>query len=280
MANIKDIVDRSAALEKKYGKYLKEDKPKPKASTAKGETAFEEEYNSLASRADEVAEVADGVSSIRDRAQVATTNADIRKKKQAVLSELAALRALIKKGKSSKDEQYAREQRVNELENRICNIPDGMNIARKKPVAAAPSRAMFGGKQRPHEVRLDMDNVNYNDFYQETEQNRAFQEEWEERKAGQDEHLEEIDRGLGNLQNIARDMQNEMNKQDDLIGNLETTMDKGIKSVDTNNQKLAGVLKKVRGTRNFCFDAILICIILAIAGYIYSIVGQCISDDL
>lgn len=48
-------------------------------------------------------------------------------------------------------------------------------------------------------------------------------------------------------------------------------LDKGTKSVETNNQKLAGVLKRVRSQRNFCIDIILIIILLAVAGYIYTL---------
>lgn len=48
-------------------------------------------------------------------------------------------------------------------------------------------------------------------------------------------------------------------------------LDKGTKSVETNNQKLAGVLTRVRSQRNFCIDIILIIVLLAVAGYIYTL---------
>lgn len=48
-------------------------------------------------------------------------------------------------------------------------------------------------------------------------------------------------------------------------------MDKASKSVETNNAKLAGVLKRVASTRNFCIDITLIIILLAVAGYIYTL---------
>jgi syntaxin of plants SYP7 len=50
-------------------------------------------------------------------------------------------------------------------------------------------------------------------------------------------------------------------------------MDKATKSVQTNNQKLAGVLKRVRSTRNFCIDITLIIILLAVIGYIYTLLN-------
>jgi hypothetical protein len=53
---------------------------------------------------------------------------------------------------------------------------------------------------------------------------------------------------------------------------LSVQMDAATKSVQTNNQKLAGVLKRVASQRNFCIDIILITVLLAVGGYIYSIV--------
>jgi hypothetical protein len=50
-------------------------------------------------------------------------------------------------------------------------------------------------------------------------------------------------------------------------------MDSATKAVQTNNQKLKGVLARVRSQRNFCIDIILITVLLAVAGYIYSVVG-------
>lgn len=47
-------------------------------------------------------------------------------------------------------------------------------------------------------------------------------------------------------------------------------MDKVTGTLKTNNQKLAGVLKNMRSSRNFCVDIILITVLLAIGAYIYS----------
>lgn len=47
-------------------------------------------------------------------------------------------------------------------------------------------------------------------------------------------------------------------------------MDKATKNVQTNNAKLAGVLAKVAGQRNFCINIILICVLLAVVAFIYT----------
>lgn len=49
-------------------------------------------------------------------------------------------------------------------------------------------------------------------------------------------------------------------------------MEGATKSVQTNNQKLAGVLTRVSSQRNFCINIILLTVLLAVGGYIYSIV--------
>lgn len=50
-------------------------------------------------------------------------------------------------------------------------------------------------------------------------------------------------------------------------------MDRASKAVETNNAKLAGVLKRVASTRNFCIDITLIIILLAVVGYIYTLLN-------
>eukprot|EP00892_Ulva_mutabilis_P002278 jgi/Ulvmu1/12050/UM083_0063.1 len=275
MSNLTDIVARTKVLEKKYDKYLIQDKPKAKALAKKGDR-FDQQIEELEHDAQDIAEEAMGVPQLKDRALVAQKNADIRKRKQALLAELPQLKTIIKKGKVTQEMVVARQERIRLLEEGVVAIPDGLNIARKKPGALQPKRPMFGGlgsTSRQHtDVQVDLSQVNGDDeHYMETEENKQFRQEFEQRKAAQDEHLEFIEKGLGNLQNIAQDMGTEVSKQDVLIDEIEKGLDKGTKSVETNNQKLAGVLTRVRSQRNFCIDIILVIILLAVAGYIYTL---------
>lgn len=59
------------------------------------------------------------------------------------------------------------------------------------------------------------------DYYAATEENQAFQSEFDRRKVKQDEVLDEIERGLGNLQNIATDVGGELNKQDIMLDEID-----------------------------------------------------------
>lgn len=49
-------------------------------------------------------------------------------------------------------------------------------------------------------------------------------QEFQARKARQDGVLDDIEAGLGNLQNIAKDMGNEMQKQDILVDEIDTNV--------------------------------------------------------
>jgi hypothetical protein len=57
------------------------------------------------------------VPTIRDRAQVALANADIRKRKAALLADVANLKTLVKQGKVTKEQALERQQRV-----RFCRL--------------------------------------------------------------------------------------------------------------------------------------------------------------
>lgn len=276
MANVFDLVERSNAICKKYERYLEEPKNSSKPARKNG-TKFEDDMGELTEQVEALEEEAKTVAKTKDRLLVATKNAEIRKRKAELLSDATTLRKTSVKTQSPKAQAADRSQQVDALEDRICAIPDGMNAVRKKPVAPG-RKGIFSSfsPKKGHEVQLeegDADAMNQNPaYYESTEENRQFESEWQRRKRAQDQQLDVIERGLGNLQNIGTDMHAELRKQDPLVDQMETNMDKAAHAVNTNNQKLAGVLKKVRSGRNFCIDLILIAILLALAGYIYTLV--------
>jgi hypothetical protein len=101
-------------------------------------------------------------------------------------------------------------------------------LLRLQPGAGPPGggKGLFGAgpsNQRPvHEVRLEMGQLSDDkDYYAATEENQAFQTEFDQRKVKQDQVLDEIERGLGNLQNIATDVGGELNKQDILLDEMD-----------------------------------------------------------
>lgn len=97
------------------------------------------------------------------------------------------------------------------------------NVLQPGAKPQAGGRFGFGSPSQP-DVHIEMSDMHKggNGYYDETEENKAFQMEWEQRKAKQDEDLDVIEQGLGNLQNIAQDMGAEINKQDVLLDEIDT----------------------------------------------------------
>jgi hypothetical protein len=87
-----------------------------------------------------------------------------------------------------------------------------------------PKRGMFGGVPKA-EVRIEMGDMGGSNgdaaYYEDTEENVAFRNEFETRKAKQDEVLDEIEKGVGRMGDIATDMGQELNKQDKLMDEVE-----------------------------------------------------------
>jgi len=73
---------------------------------------------------------------------------------------------------------------------------------------------------------------------------RALQE-FEEAKVRQDQQLESIETGLGHLKEIGAAMNEELQRHDILINEVDEKMDKVTKELQTNNMRLKGMVTKV-----------------------------------
>ena len=87
------------------------------------------------------------------------------------------------------------------------------------------------------------------DYYTHTDATRAFDQEWQETKARQDQQLDNIETGLGTLKEIGSAMNEELQRHDILIQEVDEKMDKVTKELQTNNMRLKGMVTKVRGWR-------------------------------
>ena len=84
------------------------------------------------------------------------------------------------------------------------------------------------------------------DYYTHTDATRAFDQEWQETKARQDQQLDNIETGLGTLKEIGGAMNEELQRHDILIQEVDEKMDKVTKELQTNNMRLKGMVTKVR----------------------------------
>ena len=78
--------------------------------------------------------------------------------------------------------------------------------------------------------------------------------------------------GLTTLKGIAADMNSELDRQAPMLENLEDKVDDVGAELKTQNVKLKETLTKLRSSRNFCIDVVLIILLLGIGAYIYSLV--------
>ncbi|KAG2483270.1 hypothetical protein HYH03_017868 [Edaphochlamys debaryana] len=269
MTSIFDLIQRTDHILKKYEKY---DAPL-KTKGNKTDDPFMEEYEEVEAEIEKLLEAATDVSLEQNRALVAAKNAEIRRAKNVLLTEaVQALEKKLKKGKGvSKTIIADRQEKIKAVIERIYAVPDGMSMAANR----RPARMYVKGKGKKGEAvylnsEFESNPATQEGYYGHTEGTQAFEREWDEAKKKQDEKLTRIEAGVVELGDMARNMGEELDRQAPVIDDIEQQMDKVTSSLKTNNAKLKGIVNKMRNTRNFCVDIILVTILLAIGAYIYA----------
>ncbi|KAK6141943.1 hypothetical protein DH2020_024316 [Rehmannia glutinosa] len=268
-----DILFRLDDICKKYDKY---DVEKQRSLNGSSDDAFARLYSSFESQIDATLRVYKSeVAAVEtNRATVVALNAEVRRMKARLMEEVPKLQKLAQKKVKhlSKEELEARNDLVLALPERIEAIPDG-----------------------------NRDGQYDADFFEQTEEASQFRQEYEMRKMKQacnfsicyiyiyifrifhiiqsshiikfhlmqDQGLDVISEGLDTLKNLAQDMNEELDRQVPLIDEIDTKVDTASSDLRRNNVRLKETLNRVRSTRNFCIDIILLCILLGIALYLY-----------
>jgi hypothetical protein len=250
---------------KKYEKY---DVDKHKQEAMSSSDNYVRLFSQIESDLEVALQKSNDASIEKNRAIVATLNAEVRRQKTALKAELPKLEKLAyKKVKGlSREELALRPDQVKALAARIDAVPDGVTLNNR--------RAQRGGPGSHREIKIDA--VNPEDImlnpeqYQHSEESRQFRQEFEMRKMKQDEGLDVISSGLATLKNMAEDINEELDRQAPLVDEIETKVDKANADLRSTNKRLKETVTKMRTTRNFCIDIILMCIVLGIIGYIYN----------
>lgn len=99
-------------------------------------------------------------------------------------------------------------------------------------------------------------------------------QEWQSAQSRQNAALDRIADGVQALGTLARDMGDEMKKHDPMIDEIDAGLDRANTQLRSNNAKLDKLITGLRSKRNFWCDLFLICVILGIAGYIFSLVSK------
>lgn len=266
------MTQRLDVIIKMYEKY---DAPLKQRTTAAAGDPFLEEHEDIEAQVELLMQQAYEIAQERNRAIVAQRNAGIRKRKLELLNvNMETLSKKIKKGKGvTKEVIEQRQDKFRELMDRIYNIPDGMGTATtRRPYK---NLGTAGGKDKAVAIELPLlgqKGVSNPLYYEHTDETRKFEEEWQKAQVRQNQALDRIGVGVGQLGDMARGMGEELDKQNPVMNEIDEQMDKVRNQLTQNNEKLKGLIHKMRSSRNFCVDVILIVIILAIGGYIYAMV--------
>ncbi|GBF90690.1 hypothetical protein Rsub_02990 [Raphidocelis subcapitata] len=246
-----DLQQRTEIILKKYAKY---DAPLQKQREGKSDDPFMDEYDAL-------------------DAQV---EALIKAKQQLLTEGIEGLQKKLKKGKGvTKVLVEERQRRVKALIDKIYAVPDGMGGARrpmkiggKLGAGGSPGGAVVLSTSGPSGLETNPL------YYKGSEETQRFEQEWEHSKRRQDAQLERMERGVGTLADMARSMQEELDRQSPVVEDIDRQLNRVTSKLKSNNAKLRGLVLQMRSRRNFCIDIILVCVVLGIIAYIVSMVQK------
>ncbi|KAJ9556043.1 hypothetical protein OSB04_010657, partial [Centaurea solstitialis] len=260
-----DLKTRLDAICKKYEKY-DIDKQKEANNNIYANDAFAGLYTAIEADLDQALEKCEVAVAEKNRATAVAINAEIRRIKARLLEEIPKLQRLaFKKVKGlSKDELEARNELVLALKERIEVVPDGATSQPRPTNGLDPSSS--NGKIR---FSSTFDGTIDDNYYKHTDETNNFKQEYEMRRLRQDEGLDVIAEGLGTLKSMAQDLQEEVDKQLPLMDEIDDKVDRATSDLRNTNIRLKDTVTKLRSSRNFCIDIILLCVILGIVAYLY-----------
>ncbi|XP_024012786.1 syntaxin-73 [Eutrema salsugineum] len=258
---VNDLITRVDFICKKYDKY---DIDKQREANVSGDDAFTRLYSAVESALETVLQKTEDLSSEANRAKAVAMNAEIRRTKARLLQGIPKLQRLsLQKVKGiSKEELDDRNDLVLSLRDKIDAIPEASAPLSACAASTSYSNIRFDNNVSGH--RID------SEYFRQTEESDQFKQEFEMRRIKQDQGLDFIAEGLDTLKNMAQDINEELDRQEPLMDEIDTKIDKAATDLKSTNVRLKDTVTKMRSSRNFCLDIILLCILLGIATFIYN----------
>ncbi|CAA7023035.1 unnamed protein product [Microthlaspi erraticum] len=226
------VIDLINRVDSICKKYEKYDIDKQREANVSGDDAFSRLYSAVESALETVLQETADLSSETNRAKSVAMNAEIRRTKARLLEGIPKLQRLaLKKVKGvSEEEVEARNDLVLALRDRIEAIPEGSAPVSSGWAASTSDSILIS----------------------------------------QDKGLDFIAEGLDTLKNMVQDINEELDRQEPLMDEIDTKIDKAATDLKSTNVRLKDTVTKLRSSRNFCIDIILLCIVLGIAAFIYN----------
>ncbi|KAK3238338.1 syntaxin protein [Cymbomonas tetramitiformis] len=239
--SIHDVLLRCEALVDRYEKYSSDEDKNKKNKKVPASNEFEELYQNMEDTVDLLYTKAEESAAETNRAVTAQANAEIRRGKTVLRTDLAKLVKIAKKQTKGITEEHLldRTERVAELEERIEKIPDGVSLGGSKP---HKSQAAELAQIKIETLREDQIGSVDPSHYKHTEETRAFEKEFELAKKRQDADLKDISRGLNTLGQLGRAMDNELGKQETLIQAIDDKVDRGNQDLRNVNVQLKAAI--------------------------------------
>ena len=269
--SLPDVLNRCESILDVYGKY--DEVKREKAETS--QDPFGVLCGQIKSDIEALKQKADDIENMANKAASAALHAELRRGKNSLLTiEIPRLDKLGSKRIKgmTREALLSRQLQIKELIEDIKSIPDGIGTNMKK-FSMQQSQSALSSLQLTHISIEDFTDGKYEGrSYEQTDQSRAFREEYELRKTKQDKQLDVIERGLSELQSIGNDISSELDRQQPLFHEIEHKVDTSRDTVSSQNARMKEVLIKIRSSRNFCMDMVLVSILLGVGAYIYSMV--------
>ncbi|CAE6078552.1 unnamed protein product [Arabidopsis arenosa] len=258
-----DLITRVNSICKKYEKY---DLNKQREANVSGDDAFSRLYSAVESALETVLQKTEDLSSETNKAKAVAMNAEIRRTKARLLEGIPKLQRLaLKQVKGlSKEELDVRNDLVLSLRDKIEAIPE----------TSAPVVGGWEASTSYSNIRFDTNVSDHrigSEYFEPTGESDQFKQEYEMKRIKQasDQGLDYIAEGLDTLKNMAQDINEELDRQEPLMDEIDTKIDKAATDLKSTNVRLKDTVTKLRSSRNFCIDIILLCILLGIAAFIY-----------
>ncbi|CAM6083182.1 unnamed protein product [Calypogeia fissa] len=270
--SVTDILTRANTIYKKYEKY---DVDKKSEQTINKNDRFLQEYTELQADVEAAIQKSSDASIEKNRAVIATLNAEIRRAKEAMRAKLPKLtKHAPRKVKGVTPEDIAlRPDMVLAITAKIEEIPDGIVLQPKVKGKGLFSKSSEGAQEIKIDATSPDDIVNAGQG-QHSEESEKFSQEVQERKTKQDQSLDIISEGLTTLGNMAQDINEELDRQAPLVDEIDTKVNKAQTEMVTTNTRLKGMLLQFRSSRNIVVDIILLVVVLSIASVLYKVISD------